>query len=155
MKEIPIGGTDLVAVVDDSDYETLSVYKWYLGQSGSRKVTYARAHVGNRNVSMHRLMFGDTGKLEIDHINGNGLDNRRSNLRLVTHQQNLFHRGKQKNNRSSQYKGVTYKDGNFYAQIRLNGKNHRIGPFSNEHDAAIEYDHKAREFFGEYAYTNF
>lgn len=102
MKFIPVGKTQK-AIVDDEDYEWLKDLKsWTLFNNG-----YAVLHKGNGwNRSMHRLvMFAQQGQ-EIDHINGNRLDNRKCNLRFVTRQQNLYNK-KKRNNTSSIYKGVS------------------------------------------------
>lgn len=89
----------------------------------------------------------------IDHINGNGLDNRRCNLRICTQAENV------RNNRgrmgmTSQYKGVSKWEGQWIATITSHGKQVRIGQFATEHEAALAYDAAARELHGEYAHLN-
>lgn len=93
--------------------------------------------------------------LEVDHINRNKLDNRKSNLRIVTRQQNMCNKGSYINS-ISKYKGVSWhkKDQRWYAQIRFNRQLYFIGSFENEDVAAAAYNHYAKKFFGEYAVLN-
>jgi len=108
---------------------------------------------------MHRVImklnFGD--KRQVDHINGNGIDNRRNNLRICTQSQNNQNQRTQICLKSSKYKGVLWHKccKRWMAQIKLNKKNKYIGLFKNEIDAAHAYDREAKELFGEYAKTNF
>ena len=92
----------------------------------------------------------------VDHVNNNRLDNRRKNLRVCTHQQNIWNRGKQKRKTSTKYIGVVeLKNGNFLSKIKQDGKTIHIGCYSKAKDAAMGYDEKAKELRGEYAYLNF
>lgn len=160
MKEIPLT-QGKVALVDDADAAIVAPYKWYA--SRHRGTFYARTDTGGRLVrrrlAMHRVILGlgaGDGR-EVDHINGNGLDNRRANLRICTHAENLRNRGPQRNNRSG-YKGVSlHPDGKWTAHISINGsRNVRyLGLFSTPEDAARAYDAAARDLFGEYARLNF
>ena len=91
-----------VALVDDGDFEWLSQWKWTYKNGG-----YAYRSIGSKgHIFLHRAIMKSPKNLEIDHINGNGLDNRRSNLRFATHKQNIRNQQKQKN-RTSKYKGVS------------------------------------------------
>jgi hypothetical protein len=107
---------------------------------------------------MHRHL---TGWKLIDHINGDGLDNRRANLRQATTSQNMANRRKQQtfNGKpvSSQYLGVTWDKTNkaWRAQVKCDGKRYRLGLFKREVDAALAYDRQKRELFGEFARLNF
>jgi hypothetical protein len=93
--------------------------------------------------------------MQCDHINHNGLDNRRCNLRLCTHQQNCFNK-KPKPGCTNKYKGVyrSHESKKWRAEIRRNGRKIHIGHFDYEQDAAIAYDDYAIELFGEFAYLN-
>lgn len=101
MATIPLTNSDKVATVDDDDYAELSKWRWSLHQG------YARCwQRKNRSVSMHRMIMGYNGNLDIDHLNGDGLDNRRQNIRIVTHAVNLANRPKLNNNNRSGYRGI-------------------------------------------------
>lgn len=148
-------------IVDDYDYEYLSEYNWYANVANRQKNKfYARRSVnlGNKSIKgflMHRQIMGVTDpKILIDHINGDGLDNRRCNLRIVTSQQNQFN-STSKGGRSI-YKGVSFhiRDKKWYARITRDYKLITIGSFSNEVDAALAYNKKALELFGEFALLN-
>jgi len=105
---------------------------------------------------MHRVILKAPEDKFIDHINHNGLDNRKSNLRICTMQQNAWNMRKQRGNRVSQYKGVTRRNdtGKWQARIICNRKRISIGCFDDEMAAAMAYDNKAKELFGEYAALN-
>jgi len=112
----------------------------------------------HKNKMVHRLMaqmflpdFDDN--LFVDHIDRNKLNNCISNLRMVTHQQNLINRTKQVNNTSG-YKGICWckRDKKWVAHIKYNQKQIHIGNFDDIEDARETYNSKARELFGEYAY---
>jgi hypothetical protein len=97
----------------------------------------------------------------VDHRNGNPLDNRKANLRLATHQQNMFNCGKRSTYKgkptASIFKGVTRDKscGRYRARIKKNGIYHYLGHFYDQRKAALAYDHAALEMFGEFAQTNF
>jgi hypothetical protein len=152
----------LYALVDWQDFNTVKGYKWNLTTRNRTKNVsrglYAQAwsteNVSTRKrISMHRLIMPDAAC--IDHINGNGLDNRRANLRSVTMQQNSWNMASSRG--SSIYKGVSFdkEAGLWRSYIRHDNKRLHLGKFENEIDAAIAYDSKAKELFGEYANTNF
>lgn len=152
-----------VALVDREDYEKLSIRKWCAAKNKSGTY-YAMCSLDNKSVMMHRLLMNFPKKMEVDHINGNGLDNRKRNLRICTRKQNA--RNLKKSNGKCKYKGVTLRsgsfvDGKFYknkkysATIQKNGKFFHIGSFSTELEAALAYDKKANKFYGEFARTNF
>jgi hypothetical protein len=105
---------------------------------------------------MHRQVTNAPKGLVVDHINHNGLDNRRANLRLCTKQQNNCN-SRSFRHKTSNYKGVFKEKGSkkFRAYIRFNKKPVHIGMFELEIDAAKAYDKKAKELFGEFAYLNF
>jgi len=149
---------DKVAIVDAEDFDRLNKYKWHVSKSS--RTFYASRNksrkICRREIYMHRLIINVPPGMFVDHIDHNGLNNRRSNLRLCTAQQNAWNHRPQLRGKSK-YKGVSWrKDGNvFRAQIWHNGKSVNLGRFKNEIDAAKAYDKAAKKFFGEFAYLNF
>jgi hypothetical protein len=109
-----------------------------------------------KSVRMHRWILGLTNPTQIvDHKNGDGLDNRRANLRLCTTQTNAMNQRAGRKNKTSRYKGVSkHKDGGWSALICHNYKSQYLGYFKSEIDAARAYDRKALELFGEFARIN-
>ena len=143
------------AIVDAEDYEQLSKYRWCAIQTGRN--WYAKTFDRNGIIlSMHRFITNAPKGLFVDHKNHNGLDNRRSNLRLCTHAQNQQNT-KPRSGGTSKYKGVFWEKAKkkFRAKITHNRKGIHLGYFDDEIDAAKAYDKKAVELFGEFAYLNF
>ena len=128
---------------------------WRCLRRGDRG-TYVEARILGKHVTLHRLLFG--GRVEmIDHRDGDGLNNHRSNLRPATHSQNMRNRRKLKPS-ASQFKGVSRlrEKWTAHVQFRVNGKKGSVclGVFDNERDAAIAYA-AARKHFGKFARVNF
>lgn len=149
------------AIVDAEDLPLVSGYSWYTYNDPRRSTQYAVTNVrlptGKRKtLRMHRLIMGADSKYGVDHANGNGLDNRRSNLRLATQRQNSTNRRIHKNNRSG-YKGVHWRSDNCRWRAAIGTPQGKItlGHFDNCIDAAKAYDRAARRLFGEYAKLNF
>jgi len=105
---------------------------------------------------MHRLIMNAPEGLVVDHIDRNGLNNRKCNLRLCTKAQNVQN-SRPRRNRSSKYKGVFWNKLNkkWSASIHKGDKRIYLGGFDDEIEAALAYDRKAAELFGEFAYLNF
>lgn len=156
MKEIQLT-QGRVALVDDEDYEYLSQWKWY-AKNGRGDLFYAYRAIYNKGVQtlikMHRLIMEAPSDMEVDHIDRNGLNNQKHNLRICTHHQNQYNKGAHEGG-TSKYNGVCYMKGWYVAQISISGKRKFIGRFSSEIDAAIAYDKMARKIYGEFAYLNF
>lgn len=154
--EIPLTH-GLVALVDDEDYErVVAAGKWQAYPS--RDTFYAKRSVKRpdgvwRLIPLHTFL---TGYDLTDHHNGNGLDNRRDNLRPATHAENMRNRALQRNNTSG-FKGVNWhsRSRKWKAQIRTNGSKRHVGMFGTPEEAARAYDEAAREFHGEFATVNF
>lgn len=143
-----------VTVVDEEDYEELSKYKWSLTSNGYAKRTECN-NIGRKTVRMHRQIMKVNENQELDHINGDKLDNRKGNLRIVTHGQNMFNK-KRYANASSKYKGVRFYNvtNKWISRIGINRERIHIGYYATEEAAAKAYNNKAKELFGEYARLN-
>ena len=149
------------AIVDPEDYARLSKYKWYAAKS--RKTFYARrgrwCKTRKRKLLefMHNLVIDVPAGHVADHINHNGLDNRKANLRPATSAENTRNCSIQRENTSSKYRGVWYNKQikKWRAKIVFNNKRYHIGYFENEVDAGKAYDEAARKYHGEFAALNF
>lgn len=144
-----------VAFVDDEDYDFINQWKWVSVKGGNTRYARTTFCVNGKNVNvyMHVAIMGFNGA---DHMNGNGLDCQKSNMRKATKQQNAMNARINKNG-SSKYKGV-FKPSNrrhFYARISINYKHIFLGSFTDEIEAAKAYDKKAKELFGEFSRLNF
>lgn len=146
-----------VAIVDADVLPELSGYNWRaIVDNRDRGSCYAVADVrtGGKKitVTMHRLIMKAAKGVQVDHRNGDGLDNRRSNLRLATIQQNSFNRGPNRNNKSG-YKGVYWGESShkWYAQIKINGHKRTIGFFEDKREAWMAYADAAAKLHGEFA----
>lgn len=156
MKKIPLT-QGKYALVDDADHRRLNQFKWCVYRGGGTFYATRQSPM----ILMHREILGlkyHDGKYA-DHIDGNGLNNQRVNLRECTRQQNN-HNSQSYLNASSKFKGVyRRKDGRksrkWRAAITCNRIKTDIGTFSNEIQAAKAYDEKAKELFGEFARLNF
>jgi hypothetical protein len=152
--EIPlIGGR--VALVDAADEALVVGYSWYCRKDFHTYYAKRRMYLpsGQRGSQfMHTLI---TGWLQTDHINGNGLDNRRCNLRSVTNQQNRANQRKTRG--TSRYKGVywRHREHRWEVAIKVNRRKTYLGQFVGEEDAARAYDAAARQHFGPFAALNF
>jgi len=146
-------GNDYFTIIDDGDYKLISEYKWHANINDYKTYAYAYNPGTPTTIYMHRLIMDATNGQMIDHINGNGLDNRKENLRLCTNSQNQANRGANKNSQSG-LKGLRFRYGKWQARIKFNRKEIHLGAFSSKTEAAKAYEEKAVEFFGEYAKTN-
>ena len=157
MKRIPLTQGKF-AIVNDEDFDRLNSFKWYAHED--RNTYYAvrtiRQNGKRKTILMHReimeLKAGD-GR-QTDHINHDGLDNRRDKLRICTNAENHYNQKPGKG--TSKYKGCSWykRDKKWQARIRLNSKLIHLGLFDSEIEAAKAYDAKAKELFGEFACVN-
>lgn len=150
---LPSGETVLI---DAIDWPLISARRWFAHRQPN--ATYARTAIvaGQPCVLMHRLILGDRPGFDVDHINHNGLDNRRVNLRWATRRQNVANQLIARTNTSG-YKGVSWhkKTKKWRAQIGdRHGRSH-LGYFATAEDAAHAYDLAAIERWGEFARPNF
>jgi hypothetical protein len=141
LKEIPLT-QGKVALVDDGDYNYLNQFKWCVAHW--RNGYYAVRKEKSKVVIMHRVIMNAPKNKVIDHIDGNGLNNLKSNLRIVSNRQNLQNRHV---NKTSKYPGVSwYKRLNkWHTQIRIKNKQKDLGYFENERKAAKAYERECRE----------
>lgn len=159
MKEI-ILTQGKVALVDDEDFEELNKYKWYAYKSRNTFYAGRKLRLGvnkKRIVIMHRELLGlKDSKLKGDHIDHNGLNNQKYNLRIATNAENCKNQMPRKGF-SSKYKGVCWhkRDKMWNANIRINERQKHLGYFDNEIEAAKAYDAMAKLHFREFACLNF
>ena len=142
------------AIVEDADFEWLNQWKWYARKArakcyASRKIREERKQ---KTINMHYLIVNPPSGMEPDHRNGDGLDNRRANLRCATRSQNNMNRHK-RCECSSKYKGVYWEKirQKWHAQITIHGKVRFLGRFANEQDAGLAYNAEAQKHFGKFA----
>jgi hypothetical protein len=144
-------------LVDDEDYEALNAFTWYLTRRGyaTRKKRVGEV-APSTHITMHRQIMGvqEVSEPHVDHINGDITDNRRQNLRLVTHAENMQNRKNPPN--KSGYRGVHWNPlvNAFYVSITVNGVKHSAGRFENIEDAARAYNELALKHLGEIARLN-
>lgn len=148
---------NVVTLIDDADQLLIAGIPWRV--LNSTNTQYVHAWNGNMHLYMHRLIAGAGPKHHVDHHNGNGLDNRRLNLRIATPGQNHANQGplRMRNGRTSQYKGVSLDRtrGQWQASIHVNGKTRGLGRHIDEEAAARAYDQAALETWGKFARLNF
>lgn len=153
MKEILLRGTpsDTVALVDDEDYEWLNRFNW----SNHQGYVHRRKNKALPYGSMHRAILNAPKELCVDHIDGNPLNNQKSNLRLCTHAQNTRTAKAGGAKRHSKYRGVSKLGDKYIAYINIAHKQTNLGYFDDEEIAARVYDAAAKEHYGEFAVLNF
>lgn len=147
----------LYALVDDADLDLIKGHSWCATiPNAAKSKVYAQSRIGGTNVYLHRFILNAPKGVQVDHINGNGLDNRRSNLRLASPKENARSVRRHRDS-GSPYKGVhRYKArGNWSASIMVDGQARFIGYFETAEAAARAYDQAARSAFGEFALLNF
>ena len=137
-------------VVDDEVYEWASKIEWKVSAHG-----YVSYRKGDDRIFLHRLICKTPDDYITDHINGNKLDNLTCNLRVVTNKQNVWNNGLRSDNLSG-YRGVSFRKdrGTWTAEIKANGIKYRLGCYKTAEDAAVVYNRKAKELYGEYARLN-
>ena len=151
MKKIPLTRGKF-ALIDDVDFDTINAKKWTF-TSGGYAAHYYRIGKKVKSFRMHRFLLDPPRHMEIDHINRNGLDNRRCNLRICTREENARNvAGRAKWRR---FKGVRKTKKGWFATICFHGQHFRKGPFTRSVVAAITYDHWAKVYHGEFASLNF
>lgn len=154
MKEIVLAD-GRVTLVDDSDFESLNQSQWH--SEHGRNTHYAVRYTETGGcVLMHRELLGLTcPRVQGEHKNGNGLDNRRENLRIATNRQNQQGFQTLRLGKSSQFRGVSKHRARWKSGIRVDGRLIYLGLFKEEVEAAKAYDRAALQHFGEFASPNF
>lgn len=153
MKLIPLTNSSLSAMVDDEDYRYLSETRWQF--NNGRAYRWEKDHA----VYMHREVLNAPKGKQVDHINHNKLDNRKSNLRLANQHQNSANTAvlaRKKHGASSRFKGVTWQKDRrkWAAQIKVHYHEFPLGRFDDEVEAARAYDAAAKLHFGRFACVN-
>lgn len=152
MKEITLKGGQ-ITLVDDEDYEGLKDFNWSLMKQQNVKSQYAQCKIHGRVQLMHRIITNAPKRSVVDHINGDGLDNRKDNLRVCSQAENCRNQVLSQNNKNG-YKGVRKRNSKYAASIRVNRQLIHLGMYHTAQEAADAYDRAAIEHFGEFALTN-
>ena len=142
------------SLVDDDDYPVVSKYIWSLNSNG-----YVERRAKGKFIKLHRFIakihHWNVGENVIDHINRDKKDNRKSNLRICTLQQNNFNRKRQSDNATSRYKGVSKREnGHWRMRVYIDGKPYCDEIYKTEIEAAVAYNRAAVKAYGEYALLN-
>ena len=146
-------------IIDLADWDLVKDYRWYAHWEDNTFYVLTNvysAYTVQQKIRLHRLLLAAPKGVLVDHVDRNGLNNRRNNIRLVTSLENRCHSVGQKGSRSA-YKGVTWnkQSRKWQSGIMLHGQSRHLGLFNDELDAAEAYDEAAIELFGEYALLNF
>ena len=143
-----------VALIDEDDVERVSKYNWY--SMKGKHTHYGAVKFAELSTTLHRFVLGAEKDQKVDHKNGDGLDNRKANLRFCSYGQNNANSRKVAKC-ASIYKGVTFDDtASFKWKARLykDGKQKVLGRFATEQEAALAYNRAAVEVYGEFAKVN-
>jgi hypothetical protein len=146
MSKILLSNSDFDVFIDEEDYDLVNQYKWHLTPSG---------YIMNGKELIHRVIMSAKKGFDVDHIDGNPLNNKKENLRICSHGENCRNQKKSKNNTSG-YKGVSWrKDAKKYrAYIMKDQKEIHLGYFNSKKEAAKIYNIAALQYFGPFAKLN-
>jgi hypothetical protein len=139
--------------IDAEDMSIVYSYNWK-----SSKNPVGQIYFVHSKKYLHRAIMNCPKSMVVDHINGNTLDNRKSNLRICSKKENQYNQKKHKGNRHSKFKGVTFrkelKQKPWEAFIYKDYKSKRLGYFATEQEAALAYNKAANKAYGEFAKLN-
>jgi hypothetical protein len=155
-KQIPLTKGKF-AIIDDSDFERVNQFKWCAHKSKRSSTWYAIRHGARpqrKSILLHVFLMNPLQGMKIDHIDGNGLNSQRHNLRVVTDSQSAMNKGKHRDNTSG-YKGVCKAENKWMASLTVEYKHIYGGIFSTPEEAAHVYDKLAKKHHGEFARLNF
>ncbi len=158
MKQIALS-RGLVALVDDEDYEKVKAYNWYARSNERGETWYAVRVVYNQDgttqtIRMHNFIMGIPEGMQMDHVDRNGLNNQRQNMRVATRSQNMANRDIPLG--TNPYRGVyETSSGRWRATIAHQGRGTHLGVYDTAEEAARSWDKKAKELHGEFAVLNF
>jgi hypothetical protein len=142
-----------LAIVDAADWAAVGLYKWRSVKRGRCfQKTYVETTIDGKNVHLHRFLMGAQPGQVVDHINGDGLDNRRSNLRVCSQRENS--RNRRGWGRPLKGAAIRKDTGRWRARIMVDGQEISLGCYGTEREALATYDIAAREHFGEFALLN-
>lgn len=156
MKEIQLS-QGKVALVDDEDFDRIKDFHWYARKTGN--TFYAAYKVKSKGKSttfyMHRIILNAPSDIPVDHADGNGLNNQKSNIRLCSHSENMRNTKMFKNNTSG-FKGVSWhkRSNKWRAVIKVNAKHKHLGLFQTDIAAANAYNDAAKKYYGDFARLN-
>lgn len=136
-----------IALVDDADFEWLNKYKWTLSGNSRYAIYYPKRKGKRRLIQMHRVIMNAKKGEYVDHKDGNGLNNQRGNLRVVTHRQNMLNRKD-----LNPTVGITKHQKGWWARIRYQGKHISLGVYEFKQDAIDAYKRAAEKYYGEKAF---
>lgn len=144
-----------VAVIDFEDFEKVRAHKWCAQKVRNSWYALSRADKG-RQILLHRFLYPEA-KEDVNHTDGDGLNNTRQNLTQCSHAQNMMGFQSKRLGTSSKFRGVSWhaKNRKWRALIKISGTTISIGCYTVEEDAARAYDRAARKYFGEFASPNF
>jgi hypothetical protein len=148
-----------IAIVDDDDYPRLAIHKWCATRSKQR--WYAVRRDGMKILFMHRVILGAVGHVDVDHRDGHGLHNCRSNLRIATRQENSRNQTRLRERKTARFRGVSLHRSEYAlkkpwrATIKIDGVRIHLGYYASEEEAARAYDAAAVKHFGDFASPNF